>query len=367
VRFRHQVHEDEGFTAMSVRARRLLLSSLIGAFLLYIFFKGMDWRAVGQAFSRADPRYMAGVVLVTVIVYAVRAWRWGYLLSPLARVPFTRLFSTTLLGFAAGLVVPRAGEVLRPYLVARHHSLRTSAAFATIILERLVDLITVLVLFFLYLYVLPMPAAQRHGPAMGVVKAGGALAGLAALIVLALLIALHVWAGRAQAILDRVLSRMPPRLAGPMSRAFYNFAEGLAVLQAPGRHLLAIAGQSALLWCAICLGIHWTNLAFGLALPYHTSFLIVGFLTVGVAVPTPGMVGGFHVAYLQALVQAFGVDHATAGAAGIACHALSNLPVLLLGLVFLWREGLTFGSVARIAEEGRERERQPHLIAGARG
>ena len=144
---------------MSVRARRLLLSALVGAFLLYIFFKGMDWAAVGQAFSRADPLYMVGVVLATLVVYTVRAWRWGYLLTPLARVPFHRLFSVTLAGFAAGLAVPRAGEVLRPYLVARHHSLRTSAAFATIILERLVDLITVLALFFLYLYALPMPAA----------------------------------------------------------------------------------------------------------------------------------------------------------------------------------------------------------------
>jgi hypothetical protein len=344
----------------------MALSAVFAAVLLFIFFKGMDWAAVGEAFRRADPWYMAGVVLVTAAVYALRSWRWGYLLKPLAEVPFPRLFSVTVLGFAAGLVVPRAGEVLRPYLVARHHSLRTSAAFATIILERLVDLITVLLLFGLYLYVLPMPAAQRQGPLLGVLKAAGALAGLAALTVLALLVALHVGAKRMMAILDRVIFRLPRRAAEPLSRALYNFAEGLAVLQAPGRHLLAISAQSLLLWCGICLSIHWTNLAFGLELPYHTSFLIVGFLTVGVAVPTPGMVGGFHVAYLQALTQAFGVDHATAGAAGIAMHALSNLPILVLGLVFLWREGLTFGSVARIAEEGAGRGEQ-HLMAGARG
>lgn len=351
---------------MSVRARRLAVSAAFGAVLLFVFFRGMDWAAVGQAFRKADPVCMAGVVVATVIVYALRAWRWGYLLRPLARVPFGRLFSITLVGFAAGLVVPRAGEVLRPYLVARHHALRTSAAFATIILERLVDLITVLLLFGLYLYVLPLPAAQQHGPLLGMLKAAGALAGLGALTVLGLLLALHLGAGRVMAVLDRVLFRLPRRAAGPVSRALHNFAEGLAVLQAPGRHLLAIAGQSVLLWCSICLGIHWTNRAFGLELPYHTAFLIVGFLTVGVAVPTPGMVGGFHVAYLQALTQAFGVDHATAAAAGIACHALSNLPVLALGIVFLWREGLTFGRVARMTEGESERDGQ-QLMVGAGG
>ena len=62
---------------------------------------------------------------------------------------------------------------------------------------------------------------------------------------------------------------------------------------------------------------------------------MVAFLTVGVAVPTPGAVGGFHEFYLLALTQAFGVDKHVAAAAGIACHALTNLPVLVLGLA-LW-------------------------------
>lgn len=337
---------------MTARVRRLALSGLLGAVLLLIFFKGTDWEAMGEAFHRADPAFMAGVVVVTVVVYAVRAWRWGYLLRPLARVPFPRLFSVTLLGFAAGLVVPRAGEVVRPYLVGRHHGLRTPAAFASIILERLIDLITVLLLFGLYLYVLPMPRVQQRGPLLGMLKAAGGMAGLAALLVLGLLLALHLGSRRVLDTLDRVLFTLPRRLASPLSRALRGFADGLAVLRATPSHLLAIAGQSLLLWCCIALGVHWSNRAFGLELPFHSAFLIVGFLTVGVAVPTPGMVGGFHEAYLLALTQNFGIDRATAAAAGIASHALTNLPVLALGLWFLWREGLTLGSVARIAEQG---------------
>lgn len=336
---------------MSTRARRLAASLFLGALLLFIFFRGMDWRAVGAAFRRANPWYMAGVVGATLVTYALRSWRWGFLLRPLARVPWPRLFSITLLGFAAGLVVPRAGEVLRPYLVARHHALRTSAAFASIILERLVDLITVLLLFGLYLYVLPLPAAQQRGTFLVALRTAGAFAALAALVALLLLVVLHLWAERVLGAFDRVLARLPRRLAGPVGRGLRAFTDGLAVLQAPARHLFAIAGQSVLLWCSIGLAIHWTNRAFGLELPYHSAFLMLGFLTVGVAVPTPGMVGGFHVAYLQALTQAFGVDHSTAAAAGLACHALSNLPVLVLGIAFLWREGLTFGGVARLAEE----------------
>jgi uncharacterized membrane protein YbhN (UPF0104 family) len=114
---------------------------------------------------------------------------------------------------------------------------------------------------------------------------------------------------------------------------------------------MAIAGQSLLVWLTIALGLHWNNLAFGLDLPFHATFLLLGFLTVGVAVPTPGMVGGFHEAYLLALTQAFGVDKQTAAAAGIAAHAFTNIPVLLLGLLFLGREGLSMRKVARMSEQ----------------
>ena len=333
------------------RTRRLLLGAALGLGLLALFLRGVDGRALADAFGAADPLLLAGVALVTVLTYLARAWRWGYLLSPVVRVPFGRLFSATAVGFMTGLVIPRAGEVVRPYLVARRHPVSTAAAFASIILERLVDLITVVLLFGLYLYVLPPPASQVTGPLLGMLKAGGGLAALGALAVLALLLALHVRAERALAAADRLLRPVPPRLARPLAGALRSFAGGLAVLKASPAHLAAIAGQSLLLWLAIALGLHWNNLAFGLDLPFHATFLLLGFLTVGVAVPTPGMVGGFHEAYLLALTQAFGVDKHTAAAAGIAAHAFTNIPVLLLGLLFLGREGLSMGKVAQMSEQ----------------
>jgi hypothetical protein len=153
------------------------------------------------------------------------------------------------------------------------------------------------------------------------------------------------------AFFDRILALLPVRLAKPISEMLRAFAGGLAVLKAPPSHLLVIAGQSVLTWLSIDLGTHVVNRAFGMGLPFHTTFLIIGFLTVGVAVPTPGMVGGFHESYKFAMTQAFGVAPDVAIAAGIAAHALANLPVLLAGLLLLPGEGLTFGKVAEITEQ----------------
>jgi uncharacterized protein (TIRG00374 family) len=290
------------------------------------------------------------VVVATVLTYVVRAWRWGYLLAPLARVPFVDLFSATVVGFTSGMVIPRAGEVLRPYLIARRHPLSTSAGFASIILERLIDLVTVLLLFAAYLYVLPTPAAQTRGSLMGVLKLGGGVAGVGALVLLGLLLALHHHADAVIRLVERLLGWAPARMRDLLLGALRSFASGLGVLRASPAALLVIFGQSVVLWLCIALGIYWNNLAFGLALPFHTAFLVVAFLVVGVMIPTPGTVGGFHEFYLLALTEAYGVDKGVAAAAGIACHALTNLPVLLLGLAFLGREGLSFGKVAEMSE-----------------
>ena len=134
---------------------------LLAVALLAFFLRGVDWGPSARRCADAGKLPLVGLVVVTIGVYSLRAWRWGYLLRPLgARAGFADLFSATVVGFMSGLLVPRAGEILRPYLIGHGATaIQTSAGFASIILERLFDLITVLVLFALYLYVLPAPAA----------------------------------------------------------------------------------------------------------------------------------------------------------------------------------------------------------------
>lgn len=333
------------------QALRLALGAVVAALLLAFFFRGLDWATLRNAFREAEPWHLAAVAGLTVVMYACRSWRWGYLLAPLTRARFADLFSATAVGFMSGLVIPRAGEVVRPYLIGRRQGVRATAAFASIILERLIDLSVVLLLFGLYLYVLPLPAQQTRGPLLHGLKVAGALAGLGALGGLGVLVAFQVAGERALRPVDRALGLLPARPAQALSQMLRHFTQGLAVLRAPVGHLLALFAQSLLVWLLIAFSLWVNNLAFGIRLPFHSTFLMLAFLTVGVAVPTPGMVGGFHEFYLLALTQAFGIDKETAAAAGIAAHALTNLPVLLMGLTLLPREGLTFRRVAHMTEE----------------
>jgi hypothetical protein len=315
-----------------------------------LVFRGTDWPKLSQALRSADPLCLVGVAAAALLTYVLRAWRWGYLIAPMARVPLGDLFSATCVGFMTALVIPRAGEIVRPYLIARRYPVSTAAGVATIILERLFDLLTVLVLFALYLFALPVPAAQTAGSLMNVVKVGGAIAGAASIVILMLLVSFHARAEQAMAFFERVLRVFPPRLATLAAGILRAFGDGLAVLKAPLPHLLAIVAQSFLVWLSIACSV-WISLrAFGVLLPFHAAFLIIAFLTVGVAIPTPGNVGGFHAFYVSALVGVYGAPVELAQAAALACHALTNLPVLVLGLVFLGREGLSLGRVAEMTE-----------------
>lgn len=324
---------------------QLLLGALLALLLLGFFFRGLDWAALGNALSEARILPLLGLVLVTIAVYTLRAWRWGDLLLPLGRVGFADLFSATMVGFASALLIPRAGEILRPWLVSRRYPISTSAGFATIILERLIDLITVLALFAVYLFVLPAPAAQVEGRLTELLKLGGAVTGAVAMGVLVFLLALHANAERVTAFLERLLARAPRFVREPCTRILRAFSSGLAVLRSPLPHLGKVALSSLAIWLLIALGFHLNHAAFGIALPFHANFLLIAFLVVGVAIPTPGMVGGFHAFYLLALAEVFSVPRATAAAAGLAAHALTNLPILAFGLLLLGREGLSLGRV----------------------
>jgi hypothetical protein len=331
---------------------RLLAGALAALALLAFFFRGLDFSALGRALAGAAWLPLMGVSAVTVLLYGIRAWRWGGLLAPLGRVRIGDLFSATIVGFATALLIPRAGELVRPWLVSKRYPISVSAGFATIILERLVDLVTVLVLFAAYLFALPPPPMQSAGRLMDLIKMGGAVAGAGAVVLLGFLLALHANSDRVVGAIERLLARAPRWLAEPVGRALRAFSGGLAVLRAPLPHLGAIAAQSLAIWLLIALGFHLNHQAFGIELPYHATFLLIAFLVVGVAIPTPGMVGGFHAFYLLALSEVFGVEREKAAAAGIAAHALSNLPILVLGLALLGREGLSLGRLGAATRAG---------------
>jgi hypothetical protein len=338
---------------MRPRVRNVLIF-LLTLGLLAFFLRNADMAAVWAETRRARPMLLVAAVIVTAITYALRALRWLYLLAPLGTVHFGVAFRTTVIGFAATFLLPaRAGEVIRPYLLARREGLPATAAFATIILERLLDLVTVLGLFAVFVLIAD-PDSMRADPAkLARVKLGGLIAGAAgaAALAVAFLAAGHPerlgrWALR----VERVL---PEKLARAVAKFVESFTQGLAVMRQPRRLFVSLV-LSVPLWLSIAAGIWLTTLAFHITAPYTGSFLIMTILVVGVAMPTPGAIGGFHAAYQIAVQTFFAASTDRAVGAAIVLHAISFLPVTALGILFMAREGLTLAGAKALASAERD-------------
>ena len=333
---------------MPLRVRTVLILLLTFG-LLWFFLRNADMGQVWAEMRRARPGLLVAAVLVTGLTYALRAFRWQYVLSPLGETHFSNAFRATVIGFAATFLLPaRAGEVIRPLLLARREGLPATATFATVILERLMDMVTVLALFAVFVLTAD-PATMSAQPAhLARVQAGGLLAAAAAAIALttAFVAAGHPerlgrWALR----VERVL---PARLARMVATFVESFTQGLGVMRQPRRLLVSLA-LSVPLWLSIAAGIWLTSLAFHITLPFVGSFLVMTILVVGVAMPTPGAVGGFHAAYQIAVHSFFGAPDDRAVGAAIVLHAVSFLPVTLLGLIFMARDGLSLSRAQALA------------------
>ena len=315
--------------------------------LLAVFLRNADLSQVWAAVTKARTDLLLLSLALTCGTFVVRAERWQYLLGPLGKTRFSTVFRATVIGFAASAVLPaRAGEVIRPYLLARREGLSATAAFATIIVERILDLVAVLLLMAVFLIWFDPGIEARDSKAFQAVRFGGLMMAPVAVGTLAVMFfmaghpeRLHAWVLKAEAIL-------PARIAAMIARFAQTFAEGFAVVRSPGRLAAAIA-WSIVLWVAIASGIWAVSIAFGIAMLFTGAWLMLGPLVVGVAVPTPGGVGGFHEAYRFGATAFFGADNNSAVGAAIVLHAISVGPVIIAGLLFIVQDGLKLGGMAR--------------------
>jgi uncharacterized membrane protein YbhN (UPF0104 family) len=333
---------------------RTLIVIALAAGLLALFLYNVDLRGVVSQIIHASPIWLTFSLATTFISLAMRAWRWQYLLAPMGTPSFNNAFQATAVGFAASAVLPaRAGEVIRPYFLSRRErrqSLSATSAFATIILERLLDMLAVLVLLASYVIFFRPTVTASNAVAYEAVKWAGATAGAGAIAVLVVLFVLAgnpARLGQTMARLGRVL---PSTFAALLAQVAEKFASGLGVIRSPARLVVALV-LSFPLWLVIAAGTWAAAVAFHLNVPFPGSFLLLALLVVGVALPTPGAVGGFHAMFKYGVTTFFaGSDDAAVGAA-IILHLITVAPALLLGLLFAAQEGLNIAGMRQLAHQ----------------
>src|SRR5215213_7388029 len=160
--------------------------------------------------------YLLVALLLTSATFLVRAERWQYLLGPLGPTRFWVVFRTTVIGFGASALLPaRAGEVIRPYLLARREGLSATAAFATILVERILDLVAVLMLMAAFLIWFDPGLEARDSSVFRAIRFGGLVMAPVAMAALAVMFfmaghpdRLHAWLLKAERVLPARFAAM---------------------------------------------------------------------------------------------------------------------------------------------------------------
>ncbi|MBI5837808.1 MAG: flippase-like domain-containing protein [Candidatus Eisenbacteria bacterium] len=330
--------------------RRLLLGLAITGLLLWWVLRGIDWGRVGDALGRAHYAWLVPAMAFTMLGYLVRSYRWKFLLAGVKDIRTASLFSATLIGFLANVILPaRLGELVRPYVIGRREGVSKTASLATIVVERIFDLTTLLACFGGVMLVYPhgfSPWLRRAGLTVLVIN----------VVVLGVLVLLQVQTQRFLALARRLMRPLPAGLVERIAGLLASFAEGLGVLR-NGHHLLRISLLSVLMWFTIVLSIWSTLESLHLGLPLYASAVLMVVISVGIMLPSaPGYFGPMQVA-CQAGLAIFGVDASTAFTYSFLYMVTQHLPVLGFGFFYMWKENLTLGDISRVGSREAERPR----------
>lgn len=333
--------------------------------ILYFFGRNLDWAEVRAGLAKADKFYL-GLAFVGICVgYFIRSVRWQVLLKPISDSRIVDLFATTTVGFAAILIVGRAGEIVRPmWLPMRDNRIRPSAALVTIVIERILDLASLMAFFSVSLIWFQTP--PEHAEQFAYVKYAGNVMGAVILASIIALVIYHRFSRPIIGFFERLTDRkfVPFRLRYILLRVLKNLASSLDILKSPMGIFLSIF-WTVVLWLCIAIPTWLILLAFDLTsdsgtrleVTFLSSTFVMGVATLSSLTPTPGgAAGAFHAATAFSLIL-LGVAKEQAAAVSIMMHLIYFAPALLFGLYYLFHGDISVEKFrSLLSSENAERE-----------
>lgn len=341
---------------MKTGALRFLFPFAISAGLLLLVFNSVrgDASQLAAALGAADWPLIAPAIGLYFVGIWIRSARWGLLL-PEHSVKTSTLFQALVVGFTVNNLLPlRMGEVARAYLLGRWCRIPYGATVASLVVERVLDGLSLAVLLLISLTL--VPSAPGYLLVVGVVAGLGFLGGAA-------LLALAAWRASVITALAGFVARLLPARFGSLVQGLAaNFARSLALVHSPVR-LARLLGLSLLAWC-LELGLFFV-LLLSLRLPasYPLALLVGSSANFATLVPSsPGYAGTFDGVLIKVLQDVAGIASGPAAAYDLVVHATLFLPVVVVGTLVLWRAHMTFGQIThtadRLAASGARGERQ---------
>jgi uncharacterized protein (TIRG00374 family) len=335
---------------------RLILVLGLTLVLLYFSFRGMD---IGEAFRYLIQNVRWGmfalIVLITPLHMLTRSLRWKFLMVHEKKdVSLYNMFAANAVGFTVSYIVPgRIGELIKPIYLARREKCRIGFTIGTCVVERIFDIFTMCFLLAVFLLAKPLyvsifklqDASLKQLTGLGL--AGAAIA----LGLLSICLGFIFFRDKAMALAGAVLKLkiFPEKFRAKILELLHEFIDGLKFFRS-FKTLMAYVALSIVVW----LGIIFYYWVFFLAFNIHINFFFLFpyiFLTgVGAAIPTPGMVGGYHVFSREGMVTLFGLSVNQAVGLTAVFHAVQYIVTCMVGFAILRKDGMSLAQIKRLGE-----------------
>lgn len=326
---------------------KTLLSLLLMAVFLFFAFRGTDFGKLWETLTQANYWWALAMFPLLVLSHAVRAWRWGYFLHPVKKdLKYRNLFSSLIVGYMMNNVLPRAGEFVRPYAIGKLEGVSRSAAFGTVLIERIFDILSFMVLILLipFLYNGPLtenfPWLQETGIWLTVVT----------LAFLGLFIYLMFRRDIVERFLKFITRKLSEKKAQLVEHIVHSFLDGFLFLKDP-KNYLVMGFQTVVIWGLYVLMMYLPFYAFGMTTTYNldfaSAFVVQAISSIGIVIPTPGATGPYHYFTIQTLTKLYNVNEDVARSYATITHAVGFIGITLLGAVYFFKDKLHMSEVMK--------------------
>jgi uncharacterized protein (TIRG00374 family) len=315
----------------------LILNIGISVFFIWLAVRGVDFTQVGQSLIGVSFIFVMLSIAINMFSCWLRALRWQYLLAPTKAVGLHHLFSALLIGLMVNNILPfRLGELMRGYAVRQSEGISFSASMGTVVVERILDVLTLLIIFGSLIFFFPFPEW---------VKSGGILVGLiiaAAIVILYLLSKKSEWALN---ILERCITPFSKIWSERVQRVARAFINGVSFLHSAKAYAI-ISVLSFFIWASYVYSIVAIFHACHFDSAYHLdsgdAVVVMVFTAFAVMIPAaPGYVGTFHELAKQSLMI-LNVGRESALGMAILLHASQYISITVVGFIYFFKSNLHF-------------------------
>ena len=332
---------------------QIIAGFLIAALFMFLAFRGVSLKDLWVSLQGVDYLWVALLIPIVLISHWLRAVRWAYLLSPIKdKISHRNLFSAVMIGFMVNNVLPRVGEFTRPFAIGRSEGISKSSAFGTVVVERILDMVTFLFILCIILFLYP----HSLDPFFDNVDAVRPLFFVGSIIFLGIFVLLF-FKGESLFRLLIVLKRfVPKRFEARYQQLVDSFLIGFAVTKMPNK-LFMILILSLLIYFFYALSLYVPFYAFsalaGHNLDFGASVVLLTISTIAFALPAPGALGTYHTFLTVALTQLYGVDKTTALSFSIITHEAGYIITTVVGLYYFIKDHIRVSDVVNVSDDSK--------------